>query len=162
MTQGGERREKKAFEPPPWERERFERLGRRAEQERRTEAEPGAAAPAAPVRQQPAAARTGPAETVPAAEAGGGRRGDADALFEILRAEEGLDRIRTDTLSTWGGLTVGIFGVVMIVWAAVGAARGGGRPLALALAVTLLCVGGLFTAAGVWLAGKGLKRQGVL
>ncbi len=183
-----ERRDRRSFEPPPWERDQYEELDQQAGKKTEESGGEGAAPAAqAPVADAPAAAA---APTAIPAEAGGGttrlspadvpevvpanRRGGAgpggDEIDPAQMAElmAGLKSEEPTASGFWKlGLAVAagmvVLGAVMMVWGIVGlmATRGAGQVGWMAAAV-LISFGIGFIAVGAWFAYKNLQKQGVL
>lgn len=167
-----QRRESRRFEPPPWEREAFDKLRREREDVSDESAD-------APVRQpepaEPEPVAEGPGPDIPEAVDGGreaddpkmaGTAVDEGAVFEMLA---GLAAEEPDTQRTFHTVVLGAtavlaaFGAVIMVWGVValaGASRTG------RVGVTGGSLFFLFGAASVglaaWVAFKTLRQRGVL
>lgn len=166
------RRERKEFEPPPWEKHLFEE--RAQEKEPDTDAE----------RSEPADGSVSPAEAErvtgkpdvsysppPADGEGEPEKPQLDealvaAMMFELRAEE-VPATRMFVKATLAaGAVLLLVGIVMVVWAftmiAVALRRPDqGRP-GLFVGVTVLVFGAGFAATGAWFVFKTLRQQGVL
>jgi hypothetical protein len=185
-----ERRERRSFEPPPWEKQQFEELERKAPEEDAEEAaggqeesEPSTAMSA----QGPTAARQG-SEQEPASEGSGEGKGDTAALLaavpevkkEAAPPDAGIDParmaelmagLRSDDPPATGAWKLGlavsvgmaVLGAVMMIWGIVGlqATRGAGQ-LGWMGAAVLISFGAGFIAAAAWFAYKNLEKRGVL
>lgn len=147
MTDGGFRREKRGFEPPPWEREAFETLA--AQSAERAEEQPAAVPPERVV----AKTREAGEDELPP---------EAHAMFVTLQAEEQGTTALADTLGSWAGTAVAVLGFVLIVWGVFGTTQSKGKLAAVIASMSLMAMGAMFAATGGWLAYKSLKRQGVL
>ncbi len=155
-----ERREPKRFEPPPWEREAFERLGRAKDEE--PPVSEGGAAPGA----------GGPDGDRPAAtvESGAGRRQLSEAevleLLAGLAAEEPDARAPATQVTLGASIVLLPIGVLLVFWGMAALARAGvaasGAGIARTGAVTLLVFGAGFIGSTVWLLYRLMKQRGVL
>lgn len=177
MSDGGfdfskapERREPKPFEPPPWEREAFEDLKRRRENQ-----VPVAEVPAAdevkvePPVETPVREVAAPVESEPAAKSG--PKTEAAALDEAkvlemlagLAGEEPDLRKATRWVAFTAALALGSLGTVLLVWgmAAIVGLRDKGMTGMFGGAI-LLMFGAGFVGSAVWLVYRTIKRQGVL
>ena len=170
MADWGERREKKPFEPPPWERDAFEKIAdRRGQTDALSEVPDEEPAVKPPPKTDAAGESVGPKpEKTADGPMCGGDDGEPalpdgfDLMMEGLRGAEAEAGETLDRAGAWVAMAVAVFGVVMFVWGMVGMFRGGGKLTAIAMGIALMGVGGLFAGAGVWSATKNLKRQGVL
>ncbi|MBS3956609.1 MAG: hypothetical protein KGZ40_03635 [Clostridiales bacterium] len=156
------RRESRAFEPPPWEKEAFERLGaQRAERLGKT----------ADVDQERQAGGEG--DSTPERTSGAAQpSGEVSERLEDPAIEEMLSRLKDEEPKTvagaWkAGVMAGAFlvvlGLVFIVWASVALAatlRAGPAGWMGSGIVSLMGIG--LVALGVWLGGRSLRNQGVL
>jgi hypothetical protein len=175
-------RHARSFEPPPWERERFEELARRrAEREAaeavalraRDDAAREAAARAATDEAEEAAAaaepRTGGDAEEPAHALPGGRRAaaghgsavpEADVLLMGLAAEE--PRAFAHAWVAWI-VAAGLFaalGLGTVVFGSAGLARAQGSSIATAWSFVLVVAGLASLGAAVWLTVRALKERG--
>jgi hypothetical protein len=176
----GQRRDKPAFEPPPWERDQFEELAR----QRREAEEAQAAANAALAQQQAAvleaealAQAEAPAEAglieelgepVVAAGKAGAETPELDpkhveVLMLGLRAEEPRPDEAYWKITMIAGVTSALIGMVVTTWGVVAMAtpkKAGAGPI---LIVMMLLVFGLgFVIGGAWVVFKSLRQRGVL
>lgn len=173
MSDGGfdfrkvpEHKTPKPFEPPPWEKEAFDELKRKREQE--VPAPAVAQAPVEPVQVEegPLAPATEPRRT--AGSAAGERRPQLDEkqVIEMLAglAEEEPDLAKTTRRVAFvTAIVLGALGMVLMVWgmAAIVGLRGKG-PIGFAGGAILEMFGIGFLGAAVWLVYRTLKRQGVI
>jgi len=178
-----ERREARKFEPPPWERDQFERLAReRAEQEAAE-----AKARAALAEREPAAAPTTSVEgPVPEGLAANGRPEDvvfpvgertdvagipihrhADdpeiaAMIVELKAEEPPALQDTWMIAAMSAIVLAAVGMVLLVWGLAGAAKTGAKPIGALGGMILALLGMGFCGMGAWLGFRTLRQRGVL
>jgi hypothetical protein len=183
-----ERREAREFEPPPWERDQFERLAKeRAESKAAEEtaraavAEVAAAQTAAVTGEAPVASPVDPAATFtngteeqtavlparPEGEAADGGATPVDdrqiaAMMMDLKAEEPAALGSTWIVAMMSAIVVGAVGLVLIVWGLTEAARSSAAPTG-AMGAGILTLFGLgFGGMGAWLAFRTLRQRGVL
>ncbi len=162
MAAGPERREARRFEPPPWERDRFEELAGRDREQERTAQDLPAAEEAPPTgEREDAASPERRAEPAPVGEKP--PSAELDAMLLALKAEE------PEALEgAWKvGLAAAVFmatlGLMLVVWGAVALARAGGAGAAGVMGSAIMTVmGALFAALGVWLGVRSLRQRGVL
>jgi len=168
------REAKKAFEPPPWEREQFEELARRREDEHVVEgptvegeetfaaAEPVGEMPPAVIEVGPSA--KGPGLTPQPVE---GPSPEEDPRIEAmmigLRNEEPAFGSEIWKAGIASGVVLASVGAVLIVWGvfAIAAASRAGL-IGLLGGVVLLVFGFGFAGVGGWMAFRILRQRGVL
>jgi hypothetical protein len=182
----GKRREARTFEPPPWERDQFDRLAKeRAEQEAaeaaaRAAVELAASEGSATIGAAPAVAGVNPASAFDAqeaqiaaspfasAEAGAG---SASGPVDERQVAVMMMDLKSEEPPALGGawiavmvaaIVLGAMGIVLTAWGLVELARAGGSSFG-ALGGGVLTMFGLgFAGLGAWLAFKTLRQQGVL
>lgn len=164
LTESPQKREARSFEPPPWERDRFEKLAerkRQAEQPPVEEPESGGEAEA----------EFGPQAGGSAEEpiAGPGEEADPLAAVEVEAMLLALQEEEPGSLeSAWkigaaASVVVVTIGAMLVVWGAVAMARAGSAGAAGMMGSAIMSVmGALFTALGVWLGVRSLRQRGVL
>jgi hypothetical protein len=159
MAQGPQRREPRRFEPPPWEREQFERLER--ERARDVPAEPERDPSAAPETEAPRAVEPEP-EPV-------GRRAEppevpgVDEMLLALKAEEPPAVESAWKFGLIASVLVGTIGLMLVIWGMVALARSAGSGPAGIMGATIMSVmGGLFVGLAAWMGARSLKQRGVL
>lgn len=152
------RREAKRFEPPPWERDRFDALQQReAEVDQPEESGSAPAAGAGP-------AEAGPAEAQPASVA----ESTPDAASEAkvgtmliqLSAEEPKIGHHVKTVGVFSAGVLMFVGLCMLVWGAMLLLLARGNIGASAIALTVLFMGGLFGGVGLVLGLRVTRGQG--
>jgi len=168
------REAKKAFEPPPWERDQFEELARRKEAEKAA-----AETVADAVRAQQAAAAVPETAPLPAAtseivtpvpeNAPGAETADVgedpriEAMLLGLRSEDppfGTDMWK---VAIAAGAVLASVGAVMTVWGGIAMAAARRTGVTGSLGGGILVVFGLgFVVVGAWMAFRTLREQGVL
>jgi hypothetical protein len=166
----GSARHPRSFEPPPWERERFEELARRRAESDAAEAAIGQAREeaerAAAVQEAAAAvgAAPGPGTRAEAQTVGTPTWGevppDAELLLIELAAEEprALGWVWLAWLAAAGLFAV--LGVGTLVFGAVGLARAQGSSVATTWSFVLVLVGLASLGAAMWLTVKALGERG--
>ncbi|HET6497879.1 MAG TPA: hypothetical protein VFH17_02340 [Coriobacteriia bacterium] len=160
MTQGGgQRREPRRFVPPPWERERFERLERErhaaSPDEREDRPDPAEAVRAA----IPAPSATGAPESGSVSE--GPDSAQVDAMLAALRAEEPAGVRDAGKVALIVSGFVGVLGIMLVIWGMVALARSaGGGPAGIVGALVMSMMGGVLAALATWLGARGLKQRG--
>ncbi len=153
MAPAPDKREARRFEPPPWERDRFEELAKRSEQQ----------APLADENPKPAAA-----EAVEQAREGEVPREERvpenlEAMLVALRAEEPEALSEAWKVAAGASLVVITIGLMLVVWGAVAMARAGSAGAAGVMGSAIMTVmGALFAALGAWLGVRSLRQRGVL
>lgn len=148
MAHGPHRREPRRFEPPPWEREQFERL----ERERAGGAAPAPPEPEAPTLPEPAAREPEPA----------GLPG-VDEMLLALKAEEPPAVEAAWKLGLVVAVLVGTIGIMLVIWGMVALARSAASGPAGIMGATIMSVmGGLFVGLATWMGARSLKQRGVL
>lgn len=174
----GQRRDRPSFEPPPWERDQFEELARRKQEEdiRAAGAQPPVEAqgevrtetelisPA--LKEAPGAASD--AETAapsPQAEKAGGEldQNRVDVLMLGLRAEEPRPERMYWRIVAGSGVVSALVGLMITTWAVVVIAapkRAGAGELLFQAMLLLLGLG--FVGGGGWVVFRSLRQQGVL
>jgi hypothetical protein len=179
----GERREARTFEPPPWERDQFERLAR--EREREKAAEEAARKPAEgagldrDASGEHATTEAKPTATAPFpwqdAEASGDTRhgeiGATEAAVDDrqiaammigLKAEEPPALGNAWVVALMSAIVVTAVGFLLVVWGLTEAARAHSGPTGAMGAAILLLFGLGFGALGGWLGFRTLRQRGVL
>ncbi|MBE0416328.1 MAG: hypothetical protein IBX63_01005 [Coriobacteriia bacterium] len=154
MVYGPQRREPRRFEPPPWEREQFERF----EQEH-APATPRAAPESPFARPLGAEAEVPvPELAVPQTEAPG-----VDAMLLALKAEEPAVVEGAWRFGLVAAAFVGTIGLMLVIWGMVALARSAGSGPAGIMGATIMSVmGGLFVGLAAWMGARSLKQRGVL
>jgi len=159
MANGPQRREPRRFEPPPWEREQFERL----ERERARDVVPVApeVAPDAEARPEPATPEPKPSATEP--EPGPAGPPGVDAMLLALKAEEPSAVEAAWKFGLAAAVLVGTIGFMLVIWGMVALARSAGSGPAGIMGATIMSVmGGLFVGLATWMGARSLKQRGVL
>jgi hypothetical protein len=158
MAGESDRREAKRFEPPPWERDRFDALQQReAEVDQPEESGSAPAAGAGP-------AEAGPAEAEPASVV----ESTPDAASEAkvgtmliqLSAEEPKIGHHVKTVGVFSAGLLMFVGLCMLVWGAMLLLVARGNIGASAIALTVLFMGGLFGGVGLVLGLRVTRGQG--
>jgi len=152
------RRERKMFEPPPWERDQYEKIAQAPstteEQElplRELEGEPQPAAEPADV----------PRDSGEKHEAL--REKQIAAMFVDLRAEEPPAMRDVWKVAMVAAAVVGVVGIMLVIWAITALATTGQTGQVGRLGgLVLLFFGAGFIGAGLWLAERTLRQRGVL
>jgi hypothetical protein len=159
MAHGPQRREPRQFEPPPWEREQFERLEReRAREAPAPVAEPGPPQ-AVPEAEPPAVTPTAPAASPAEAPEIAG----VDAMLLALKAEEPEAVADVWKYGLVAAAFVGTVGLMLVIWGMVALARSaGGGPAGIMGATIMSVMGGLFVGLAAWMGARSLKQRGVL
>ncbi|GAB4286123.1 MAG: hypothetical protein Kow0067_09670 [Coriobacteriia bacterium] len=131
MTSDENKRQARSFEPPPWEKEAFDRFRReRAEREKDAELEAALESIRSPEAAQAEAPETPAAEPLEASTVLSAVPSDieerADAMLIELRAEE--PEVRTDWkgVSLWVSALLVIAGLGFVIWSGILFARSGG------------------------------------
>ena len=166
-----ERREPRKFEPPPWERDRFEELAQKKAPEVSPETQVNEAQAAAPPAESggaeaAAAGATRPAEA-PAAPAPK-KAGELDekhvaAMLIDLKTEEPRFLSRGWVFQLAAAGVVGVIGSAMLIWGIVAMSlTGKAGTMGMLGGVVLDGFGAAFVAVGVWLAFRTLRQRGVL
>lgn len=171
------RRERKEFEPPPWEKDEFDRLAKERGSEPTVpevvtpepvpetpvvpeEVPPSSPAPAAVDSEVTGSEPGQPGETAQLADAQ-----VAAMLFE-LRAEEGPANQVYAKVALIAGALLLFIGIVMVIWAfvmiVIALQRSGQGRNGVFIGLTLLLFGAGFTGTGAWFVFKTLRQQGVL
>ncbi len=158
-----ERRERKPFEPPPWERDAFEQLERRREPE-------ASAEQSVTERAEQAAGEPAGSDVRTAGTGSDAKKNLSEA--EVLELLAGLAAEEPDAHAPATQVTVGAsivllpIGVMMMFWGMAALARAAsaqaGAGIARTGAVTLLVFGAGFIAAAFWLIYRLMKQRGVL
>lgn len=172
------KREAGQFEPPPWEREQFEELQRRRQEQDRLEQ--ASEHVAAPVEQTPIvepqpnmAARedeASPEEVVskepqtesPPRETGADDKMMAAMLLQLQAEEPARNEAlwKIGIVFSIGAIAIGL---VLLVWGFVAMVRTGSLGATGVVGSTILMAfGGLFVGLGIWTAVRSLKQRGVL
>lgn len=158
MTGYGQRRDRRPFEPPPWEREGAEQPEALA-----TEA-PGPAPLVEPKTGQPVQAPEEAARTEGRDEGEGKEPLDeakADFMLLQLREQEPALDLKAWRIALVSGGLLTALGVMLTVWGTVAVGRSGKVPGAVFGAVIMLTFGLLLLGGGAWLVGRSLKQRGV-
>jgi hypothetical protein len=176
---------KKAFEPPPWERDQFDELARRKDAEQHDEAEQAeeAAVTAALEEASTKAADEAPEATAPTEGLGAEEAGElagqrlpqpagalgmdddprVEAMLQVLKSEEPPFGTQLWKVSLAAGAVLASVGLVMTVWgffAIAATARAGALG---SLGGGILVAFGLgFVGVGGWMAFRTLRQRGVL
>jgi hypothetical protein len=150
MTDSPEKRPAKAFEPPPWERERFEELRREREAQLAQErpAEPGAATADAARRAEPEA----PRRTLPPDS-------HIETMLIQLGAQEPKVRHEVWRVSAAAAVVLGILGTAMLMYALVGLLKTLGTGIAGPFGSGVVAALGLLMIAGAIWSGMRSSRQ---
>jgi hypothetical protein len=168
MTDDSGRRERRQFEPPPWERDKYDEIARRKAEDDEPEAQRQAPRSEGPAPDRPAepASIAGPAVTTPPAEvvadkppaAGIDERKIAAMLIE-LSGEEGPPTKPMAQAGRYVAMALIAFGVVMIVTAVVLGMRASalqGRVGAILIAL----LGGFVAGFAGWMWVRANREQG--
>ena len=156
------RRERKTFEPPPWERDQYEKIAQApstTEDQEPPLSEPeGEPRPAAEPAAEPA---EGFRDSGEKHEALGDKQ--IAAMFVDLRAEEPPAMRDVWKVAMAAAAVVGVVGTVLVMWA-ITALTTAGRTGQVGLfgGIVLLFFGAGFIGAGLWLAERTLRQRGVL
>jgi len=159
----GQKREAKRFEPPPWERDAFERLQRGRELE--AEPTPAPEAPAAQAAEEPENVAEGRADAWAEDRAQGAQPDEAtmtEMLADLAAQEPPASRDYLG-VSIGAALILGALGGMLVVWgmaALVSAGRTGWMGQVSGVGLGLF--GAFFFGMGVWLLYRTLKQRGVL
>jgi len=167
------RRERKDFEPPPWEKHLFDKLAKEQEQKQEQTqepadvAEPATAAPAAIMVDEPKAVvesttTTGDELVEPP------RLNEAHVaamLFELRAEEVPATRMYARATLVAGAILL-LIGIVMVIWSfvmiSVALRRSDQGRSGVYVGMTVLVFGAGFTGTGAWFVFKTLRQQGVL
>ena len=159
------------FEPPPWEREAFERFSQQeaerqaaiAEAQRQESdvdgaeaSEPGPSTPAGPE------AASAPADTVTEAPRAKLDEKQVAEMMVELKADEPPALPHAWLVSAASGAVVVLIGLIVAVWGTAALARGRTGAIAAAAGAVLLLFGIGFSAVGGWMVFKALRQRGVL
>lgn len=172
MGDSTERKVPPGFEPPPWEREQFEELARRREQQ---QAEPEEQSPAGAQGESP------PGETLSSTGTAAGSQtekkshgGDpaettpplddkmVDALMVQLRAEEPPAEGPLWRAGIFFAIFMTAIGIALSIWGVAALVRTSDSQIGVAAASILLIFGAAFVGLGIWTAVRSLKQRGVL
>jgi hypothetical protein len=163
------RRERKDFEPPPWEKHLFEQLAKEQEQKQEPvePAEPLPTPEAEPVVEEPSAVVDSSATGDD--ESDEGPRIDevqlAAMMFE-LRAEEVPATQMYARATLVAGAVLLLIGIVMVIWSfvmiMVALRRADQGRTGVFVGMTVLVFGAGFAGTGAWFMFKTLRQQGVL
>jgi hypothetical protein len=169
MEQGPDRRASKPFEPPPWEREQFEELRRKKEEDqadREIEAAVRKLDLPGPVEAQKAPGEPGTSEGEPAAPAAKTELPEGfDAMMAQLAVEEPAANKGAWKAGLVGAGMLVLIGLPLTVWGAFGAVRAAQASAgpAGALGGGIMIVFGLgFLGLGAYTAVRNLRQGGVL
>jgi hypothetical protein len=176
------KREARRFEPPPWERDRFDEL-ERARQEREAETAAGTpvetgadsrvtappldsvARAAEPVRAGPVEAPRGepqPRKGTAEAREGAPRvvpDAHVDAMLVQLKAEEPGVEAHGRTVSIFSAALMMFMGVCMLAWGGIAGALAKGQIAGAIGALIVFVMGGLFAGTGLWLGLRATRRE---
>lgn len=167
-----QRKEPQRFEPPPWEKEAFERLAAEAgqktdeppEEQPSSKDVPSGEPPAAGTDYEPpvSAASQGPKQ-----ETRDGQVGELDErqtllLLSQLKAEEPQANESYWRVSVAVGAVIGTLGAVLVVWAMAAYVAPGGGAVGSFGGTVLMLFGVGFIGGGAWFIYKGLRQRGVL
>jgi len=165
------RRERKDFEPPPWEKHLFEKLVKELE-EKQEPAEPAEMAEPVPVPEIAPVVDELP-EVVVSAVAGDSEaelsRVDevqlAAMMFELRAEEEPASRMYARATLVAGAILL-LIGIVMVIWSfvmiTVAVRRADQGRTGVYVGMTVLVFGAGFAGTGAWFVFKTLRQQGVL
>jgi len=171
----GQRRDKPAFEPPPWERDQFEELARQKREAEQAQAEAdeliaaSLAAQAEPAVQEaptPVAseeARTEEPQQEDEAEKPALDPKQVEVLMMGLRSEEPRPEEAYWKISIIAGVTSALIGLLVTTWGVVALAtpkQPGAAPILLVAMLLFFGVG--FIAGGAWVVFSSLRQRGVL
>jgi hypothetical protein len=149
----GRRREKPEFEPPPWEREQFEKLAR----DKQAEGPDSAGEPPQVSEQEP--------QVLVGAE------GEMELQLDAARVEELMMELRAEEPRTgqfWRisiavGVLSAVIGLSLVTWGVVALfTPTQAKVAAMVLALVLFGFGFGLAGGGVWLILKSLRQQGAL
>lgn len=175
-----DKRPKKEFVPPPWEREQFEQLARkRAEKEEAARVAREALAKTEAARQDSLFAQPGAVEQTvlkadaeraitPAAEApadvagpGGAIEDETDEMLWELKAEEPKVLRGAWKLGIGIGAVIGFLGMTLTLWGMIASARfARSGPGALLGAGIIAVMGLVFLALAAWMVVRSLRQRG--
>jgi hypothetical protein len=162
MAQGPQRREPRRFEPPPWEREQFERLERERSRDVPV-AKPEVDPPAAPETEAPRAVEPEPESEPVARRAEPPEVPGVDEMLLALKAEEPPAVESAWKFGLIASVLVGTIGLMLVIWGMVALARSAGSGPAGIMGATIMSVmGGLFVGLAAWMGARSLKQRGVL
>ena len=166
------KREARQFEPPPWEREQFERHHReqeereRAAQEARDKvlAEQEAARAAEQSATEPETALGGECENAGPPESAKAEVDEKQVALMMLglRAEEPVVLEGAWLVNLVAGVVVGLVGFASLIWGIAALARKGMPAAGTLGGFVLLAFGVGFLGVGGWLVFKALRQRGVL
>jgi hypothetical protein len=153
---------KKAFEPPPWERDQFEELARRREAEQVVTAAPAGETTAATEGVAGASQPEAPAPSI-ASRKSLEEDPRVQAMMVGLKKEEASNRMDPWRVVVSAGVVLASVGGVLVVWGAfaMAAARGSGA-MGLLGGGVLVVFGCVFFGVGLWIALRILRQRGVL
>ncbi len=164
------RRERKEFEPPPWEKDKFDELAKRAsdstsetvDSERGLHEEPEFVEPVLITKQVAQEPETQP-EPKTEVQLDEGR---VTAMLFELRAEDPPANRGFSKVGLIAGIVLLALGILLVIWAAVMIAvalqRGAQGRTGVMVGLTVLMFGAGFTGTGAWFVFKSLRQQGVL
>ena len=163
------RRERKEFEPPPWEKDRFDEVARGRQDRQEAAAEPVVGGAQEEPEQEPAAERSvvesgtgvGPCPT--------GRPVDenrvATMLFELKAEDPPADR-SFNRVASAAGLLLVVLGVLLVIWATTMVVVASRQPeqgrTGMLIGLTVMMFGAGFAGTGAWFLYRSLRQQGVL
>jgi hypothetical protein len=163
------RRERKDFEPPPWEKHLFEQLAREQEQAQEVAvADEPVSTPEVPTVVEE------PHEVAKPAPSAGGELEEEPRINEVqlaammfeLRAEEAPATQMYARTTLVAGAVLLLIGVVMVIWSfvmiVVALRRADQGRTGVFVGMTVLVFGAGFAGTGAWFVFKTLRQQGVL
>ncbi|HEY3317680.1 MAG TPA: hypothetical protein VGK50_04595 [Coriobacteriia bacterium] len=163
------KREARQFEPPPWEREQFESLQERFEEDARIEPEQVPAEPERAPAEEPEES-SGDEATAPAPSpqakperaepAPGVPQAELDAMLARLRAEEPKVDEHLKSVTVFASVIAMILGVSMLVWGLYATMTARGHMASLVGAVIVIGMGLVFGLAGLWAGWRATNEQG--
>lgn len=171
MTPDPERREARRFEPPPWERDRFEELEKRTRAEDQSSEQRVAPATEPKTGQDTEEVEKRSTESDPGSGDGAGsgssREGssadEVEAMLIALRSEEPKALEGAWKLGMAASVFVTTLGLMLVIWGSVAMARAASAGAAGVMGSAIMGVmGALFAALGVWLGVRSLRQRGVL
>ncbi len=177
MTAADDRRQRRSFEPPPWESEQYEELERKRRVRGPEPSQPigpdvpgGAANGDAPVGSGESAQSAAGASVQPeggaatagqvAAESPGPDDARMDVMLMQLREQEPRGGEQAWRVGLIAAIGLAVTGAILVVWGAVGLATTYRVPAGWFGASVLLLFGALFIGAGGWVAVRSYRQRG--
>jgi hypothetical protein len=181
MRYGGDKREARRFEPPPWERARFEELEKRRREEareaerQRVEQEQGPERTSEPpeLTQEELAALAAAKATVASREKRQPKASESDndpplpvpqahvdLMLMQLAAEEPSVEEHVKPIGLFAAGIMMVIGVSMSAWGVYGMVRAQGQPMGLIGTSVVLMLGVATAAAAAWLGWRVTNRRG--